>query len=75
MLAAVRRNYSLCIMCDKARRTNKDGWCEVCTEDFKNVQARERWSCQNGPCNTPVSCAMKKNCLSSIPVAKATTNT
>lgn len=39
------------------------GWCMQCASEFARIQARDKWQCSGGTCVSPISCAMKKQCL------------
>lgn len=56
-----------CQMCDKERPLNDDGWCSVCVDEFEQIKNRAQWVCVTQLCNTPVTCAMKKDCCKRLP--------
>lgn len=68
MLIPVRKY--VCYMCDKTTATlNADGWCEGCVQEFEVIKQRNRWTCRNGVCETPVTCAIKKGCTAKAVVS------
>lgn len=40
-------------------------WCWSCETEFAKLQSRATWPCErkDKSCNSPVTCAMKKECI------------